>query len=45
MGWEEGKELKYLQKKHGYVIPTQMFVNFPWHKNSDVIPQSSTAKL
>lgn len=34
-----------LQKRQGYVIPTQMFVNFPWHKNSDVILHSSTAVI
>ena len=44
MGGEEGTELLkllFLQKKHSYVIPTQMSVNFSWHKNSDVILHSS----
>lgn len=34
-----------LQKKYGYVIPTQMFVDFPGYKNSDVMVHSSAAEL
>lgn len=48
MGGEAGKELlksTHLQKKQDYVILTQMFVNSLWHKNSDVILDSSRAEL